>query len=54
VFAHLDISAAARSSLDPGVTWGNWTVPIWLDITIVFAIGLVVLWVAIVRFSRDD
>ena len=27
VFAHLDISAAARHALDPGVTWWGWHVP---------------------------
>ena len=54
VFGQLDISPAARRILDPGIMWGSWTVPPWLDVAIVFAIGLVVLWVAIVRFSRDD
>ena len=27
VFNHLDISAAARAALDPGVTWLGWRVP---------------------------
>ena len=54
VFAQLDISPLARRTLDPGITWGGWTVPPLLDAAIVFAIGLVVLAIAIVRFSRDD
>ena len=27
IFSHLDISAAARQALDPGVTWFGWRVP---------------------------
>src|SRR2546423_13526048 len=27
VFSHLDLSAAARHALDPGVTWFGWRVP---------------------------
>ena len=31
VFDHLDISAAARHALDPGVTWWGWHVPALLE-----------------------
>ena len=31
VFSHLDISAAARAALDPGVTWWGWRVPALLE-----------------------
>jgi len=54
VFASLTISPAARQILDPGIMWGSWTVPTWLDAAIVFAIGVTVLAIAIIRFSRDD
>ncbi|HEX3588701.1 MAG TPA: ABC transporter permease [Pseudonocardiaceae bacterium] len=54
VFAQLHISPAARHVLDPGVTWGNWVVPPILEAAIVLAIGVVLLGVAIVRFSRED
>src|SRR5256884_1227614 len=47
VFAHLDISAAARAKLDPGVTWGGWHVPALLEAGIVLAMGLVMLGIAI-------
>jgi ABC-2 type transport system permease protein len=54
VFARLDISPAARAALDPGVTWGSWVVPPLLEAAIVAAIGLVLLGVAIARFSKEE
>jgi ABC-2 type transport system permease protein len=54
VFARLDISPAARRVLDRGVTWGNWVVPPLLEVAIVAAIGLALLGVAIVRFSKVE
>jgi hypothetical protein len=54
VFARLDINPAARAALDPGVTWGSWVVPPLLEAAIVAAIGLVLLGVAIARFSKEE
>jgi ABC-2 type transport system permease protein len=54
VFDHLDISAAARRTLDPGVTWFGWRVPTLLEVAIVLALGLAMLAVAIVQFSRTE
>jgi ABC-2 type transport system permease protein len=54
VFAQLDISPAARAALDPGVTWGSWVVPPLLEAAIVAAIGLVLLAIAIARFSKEE
>jgi hypothetical protein len=52
--ARPDISPAARRVLDPGVTWGHRVVPPLLEVGIVAAIGLTLLGVAIVTFSRAD
>jgi ABC-2 type transport system permease protein len=54
MFAHLDISDAARHRLAPGVTWWGWSVPSLLEIGIVLALGLVMLALAVVQFSRTD
>jgi ABC-2 type transport system permease protein len=54
VFAHLDISAAARAALDPGVTWFGWRVPGLLEALVVAALGLVMLAIAIAEFSRIE
>jgi ABC-2 type transport system permease protein len=54
VFAHLDVSPRLLRTFDPGVTWGGWTVPIWLEIVIVLGRGLALIGVAIVEFRRAD
>jgi ABC-2 type transport system permease protein len=54
VFDHLNISAAARRALDPGVTWWGWHVPTLLEAGVVAAIGVACLFVAIVEFSGRE
>jgi ABC-2 type transport system permease protein len=54
VFSHLSISAAARRTLDPGVTWFGWHVPGVLEAAVVALLGALMLGVAIVRFSRAE
>ena len=52
VFAHLDVSEAARRTLDPGVTWFGWQVPTLLEVGIVLLLGLAMIAVAVRRFAR--
>jgi len=54
VFDHLDISEAARHRLAPGVTWWGWPVPSLLELGMVAALGVVMLAVAIVTFTRTE
>ncbi len=54
VFAHLDIPAAVRATLSPGVTWGSWTVPTVVELALVAVIGLAMLGVAIAEFQRTE
>jgi ABC-2 type transport system permease protein len=54
VFAHLDISPAARAALDPGVTWFGWRVPGLLEAGVVALLGALMLGVAIWEFSRAE
>ncbi|HEY1274884.1 MAG TPA: ABC transporter permease [Thermoleophilaceae bacterium] len=54
VFNHLDVSAAAKAALDPGVTWWGWHVPALLEAFVVLALGLVMLGVAIWEFSATE
>ena len=54
IFAHLDISAAARRALDPGVTWWGWRVPGLLEAGVIAALGLMMLLIAIWEFSRAE
>jgi ABC-2 type transport system permease protein len=54
VFAHLDISSAAREALAPGVTWWGWRVPGLVEAGVVALLGLLMLAIAIFEFSRAD
>jgi ABC-2 type transport system permease protein len=53
VFNHLDISAAARGALAPGVTWFGWRVPVAVEVLVVAVLGFVMLSIAILEFSAD-
>ena len=54
VFSHLDVDAAARHALDPGVHWWSWRVPGLLEAGIVLAMGLAMLVVAIWEFNTTE
>jgi ABC-2 type transport system permease protein len=54
VFTHLDISEEALHAMSPGITWGGWVVPIGLSLGIVAIMGLVMMCVAIVTFSKPE
>jgi ABC-2 type transport system permease protein len=54
VFSHLDISAAARRTLDSGVTWWGWHVPALLEAAVVVGLGLVMLAIAIWEFNATE
>lgn len=54
VFARIDASDAARRTLDAGVTWFGWRVPTLVEMGIVLALGVALLAVAIVRFTRTE
>ena len=48
------MSAAARHTFDPGVTWAGWHAPTGLELAIVAVMGLAMLWIAILEFQRMD
>jgi ABC-2 type transport system permease protein len=54
VFTHLNISEEALHAMSPGITWAGWVVPIGLSLGIVAVMGLVMMGVAIVTFSRPE
>jgi ABC-2 type transport system permease protein len=54
IFAHLNVSAAARQALDPGVTWWGWRVPTLLEAAVIAVLGLIMLSIAIWEFSRVE
>ncbi|HEY5389532.1 MAG TPA: ABC transporter permease [Solirubrobacteraceae bacterium] len=54
VFEHLEISDAARATLNPPITWFGWSVPIALQIFTIFALGMLMLGIAIAEFNAGD
>jgi ABC-2 type transport system permease protein len=54
VFNHLDLSKQAEAALNPGITWFGWTVPMALEIFMVFALGMVMLGIAIWEFNASE
>jgi ABC-2 type transport system permease protein len=54
VFGHLDISASARQTLAPGVTWFGWHLPPLFEAGMVLLLGVAMLGAAIWRFSRTE
>jgi ABC-2 type transport system permease protein len=54
IFAHLNVSPAARQALDPGITWFGWRVPTLLEAAVIALLGIVMLFVAIWEFSQAE
>lgn len=54
VFAHLDVSEAARATLVPGVSWWGWHLPAGVEVLMIVVLGLVLLSLAVARFSRTE
>jgi len=54
VFDHLSVTPTTRATLDPGITWDGWQVPLSLQVLLVVLLCLGLLWVAVVRFARTE
>ena len=54
VFNRLNVDPAVRAILNPGMMWGAWPVPLYLQIGIVTVSGLVILWLAVELFARSE
>jgi ABC-2 type transport system permease protein len=54
VFARLNIPDAARATLDPGIWWGSFEVPVLLQVALVAASALILLVAAVKLFARTE
>ncbi len=54
VISHLSLTPLAQSLISPSITWAGWPVPIGLSLGMVAAMGLIMMFVAIVEFSRTE
>lgn len=54
VFQHLEVPRTMVELLNPGITWGNWKVPLGLELALVAAFGILVLGGALAGFARSE
>ncbi|HTX82999.1 MAG TPA: ABC transporter permease [Streptosporangiaceae bacterium] len=58
VFSHLNLppvmAGYLSAHLTPAITWAGWAVPMWLSLGLVAVMGLVMMSVAIVEFSKTE
>jgi len=54
VFERLAMPPAVLARLDPGITWGSFVVPIWLDVLVIAILGSIMLAIAAIQFRRID
>ncbi|MEP6461961.1 MAG: ABC transporter permease [Frankiaceae bacterium] len=54
IFDRLRLDAVSRLRLDPGIRWGSWSVPVSLQVTLVAAVCLVLLSIAVAMFARTE
>jgi ABC-2 type transport system permease protein len=54
VFARLTMPPETRAALDPGIYWGDWLVPTWLQLGLVTVMGAVLLALATILFDRTE
>jgi ABC-2 type transport system permease protein len=54
VFSHLDVSEAARRTLNPGVSWFGWHLPVAFEVGMVLLLGVAMLGAATWQFSRTE
>jgi len=54
VFDHVNIPPRLAHALNPGITWGGHRVPVGLELAVVGFLGLAMLAIAVVQFSRPE
>jgi ABC-2 type transport system permease protein len=54
VFARLPVAPADLARFDPGIRWGGFVVPTWLEILLTVVFSVVLLALAVGRFRRTE
>ncbi|HVB14604.1 MAG TPA: ABC transporter permease [Candidatus Dormibacteraeota bacterium] len=52
VFTYLSIPPVIRHTFDPGISWGSWNLPVFVEVGLVAVAAVVMLSIAIRQFSR--
>ncbi len=54
VFDQLHVDPATRATLDPGIFWNHWQVPVGVQVALAIAVCVVLLAAAVARFARTE
>ncbi len=54
VFHYSHAPASVSRSLDPGLTWGSWHLPILFELGVVVVVSAALLWGAVAQFTRTE
>ena len=54
VLAHVSVPAALNQTLNPGISWNSWRLPVLLELGVIAGLGVVMLLITIVEFSRTE
>jgi ABC-2 type transport system permease protein len=54
VFSQVQLPAVLQRTLDPGISWGSWQLPVWFELGMVAVAAAVMLGVAIRQFAKTD
>jgi ABC-2 type transport system permease protein len=54
VFEHVRAPASFQHTLNPGITWGHWRLPVAVELLLVAAAGAVMLALAVQQFNRTE
>jgi ABC-2 type transport system permease protein len=54
IFAHLAAPAAITRLLDAGLTWDGWRLPTFVELALVATVGVSMLTLAVIRFSKTE
>ena len=54
VFDQLPVDPATRATLDPGIVWGHWQVPVGVQVILVIVMSIALLAAAVARFARTE
>ncbi|MHB8323064.1 MAG: ABC transporter permease [Candidatus Dormibacteria bacterium] len=54
VFSQINLPPALRHTLDPGISWGSFQLPVWLEMAMIALAAVAMLLVAMNQFSKTD
>ncbi|HUY53755.1 MAG TPA: ABC transporter permease [Candidatus Nanopelagicaceae bacterium] len=54
VFSQINLPLPLRGTLDPGISWGSFQLPVWFELGMIAVAAVVMLTVAISQFSKTD